>query len=68
MSVDHRRTYVKAAAVHAASAIARLIGCREPKDVPLLRQLELAEPALHFVDFCRYAGEFHCHTTGGLVN
>ena len=42
-AVDHRRTYVKAAAVHAASAIARLLDCREPKDLPRLRELELAE-------------------------
>ena len=43
MSFDHRVTYAKAAAVHAIGALARLMDCGEPKELPTLRQLSVAE-------------------------
>jgi chemotaxis protein CheC len=41
--IDHRKTYVKAAAVHAAAAVSRLLEIREPKEVPELRQIPFAQ-------------------------
>ena len=36
--IDHRRTFVKAGAVHAAGALARLADCPEPKEIPPLQE------------------------------
>lgn len=41
----HHRTLVKAAALHAGSAVARLVDLAEPKEVPPLRRLRLRELA-----------------------
>ncbi len=43
MSGDYRATYVKAAAVHATAAVARLMDCSEPKETPTLQQVRLGD-------------------------
>jgi chemotaxis protein CheY-P-specific phosphatase CheC len=41
--IDHRRTFVKAGAVHAAGALARLADCPEPKEIPPLQERTLEQ-------------------------